>query len=267
MADLHPDLPELFDLDYGDFADDLPFYENLARRSEGPVLELGVGTGRVAIPLARAGFEVWGIDASEAMLARARCKAGPALAERLHLLAGDMRDFQLDREFDLVFAGLGTFHHLLTPDDQLACLRCVQRHLAPGGLFVCDLRPFFHNDWERGTSVPLLHDWTRLLPNTGESVMKLRSVRTDPAEQVQHETHIYDRLSADGTFRRIITMVDLRFTTRYEMEGLLRAAGLELDQVYGDFDLAPYDEASEYMITVARRPLPLAETDGAKEPS
>ncbi len=188
------------------------------------------------------------------MLARARCNAGPELEGRLRLQPGDMRDFQIDRRFDLVFAGLGTFHQLLTPDDQVACLRAVQRHLAPGGLFACDLRPFLHGDWEVGGSVPLFHDWTRMLP-TGETVVKLRSIRADRARQVQHETHMYDRISADGTLRRVVATVDLRFSTRYEMEGLLRMAGLELDQIYGDFDLSPYDEASEYLITVARKPL------------
>jgi SAM-dependent methyltransferase len=254
MADPNVDLTELFDLDYGDFADDLPFYENLARRCEGPILELGVGTGRVAIPLARAGFDVWGIDSSEAMLERARCKAGPSPAAKLHLLAADMRDFDLGRQFDLIFAGLGGFHHLLTSEDQAACLRCVRRHLAPGGLFACDLRPLFHNDWDSGVSVPLFHDWTRVLPSTGETVMKLRSVHVDRTQQVQHETHMYDRLAADGTVRRLTTEVDLRFTTRYEMEGLLRETGLEIDQFYGDFDLSPCDEYSEYLVTVARKP-------------
>ena len=246
-------LAELFDLDWGAFADDLPFYESLARRCDGPVLELGVGTGRAAIPLARAGFEVWGIDTSAPMLARARCKAEPELAERLHLQHGDMRQFQLEATFELIFAGLGAFHHLLTPDDQLACLRCVERHLAPGGLFVCDLRPCFQSDWDVGESVPLLHDWTRTLPETGETVVKLRSVRADRARQTQRETHLYERIAADGTVRRVVAEVDLRFTTRYEMEGLLGMAGLELDQRYGDFDLAPYDEASEYLITIARK--------------
>src|SRR3990172_922944 len=135
------DLAELFDLDYSDFTDDLPFYENLARRSDGPILELGVGTGRVAIHLAHARFEVWGIDVSDEMLARARCKAD--LVGRLRLLSGDMRDFELERTFDLIFAAFGTFHHLLTPEDQLACLSCIRRHLAPGGLFVCDQRPWW----------------------------------------------------------------------------------------------------------------------------
>ena len=258
MAETHPEQPELYDLDCGEFADDLPFYENLARRGDGPVLELGTGTGRAAIPLARAGFDVWGIDSSEAMLDRARGKAGDG--ENPHFISGDMRDFHLDRTFDLIFAGLGAFHHLLTSNDQLACLRCVAEHLAPNGLFVCDLRPLLHEDWEAGESAPLLHDWTRSHPRTGETVTKLRSVRADTALQIKRTTLIYDISSADGAvrhvadggMRRITSEVDVRFTTRYEMEELLRRAGLTLDGIYGDFDLSPYDNDSEYMITVAR---------------
>ena len=257
-TEARPELPELYDLDCGEFADDLLFYENLARRGDGPVLELGTGTGRAAIPLARAGFDVWGIDSSEAMLDRARGKAGDG--ENPHFISGDMRDFHLDHTFDLIFAGLGAFHHLLTSNDQLACLRCVAEHLAPNGLFVCDLRPLLHEDWEAGESAPLLHEWTRSHPRTGETVTKLRSVRADTALQIKRTTLIYDISSADGAvrrvadggMRRITAEVDLRFTTRYEMEGLLQRAGLTLDGIYGDFDLSPYDNDSEYMITVAR---------------
>lgn len=258
MTEARPELPELYDLDCGEFADDLLFYENLARRGDGPVLELGTGTGRAAIPLARAGFDVWGIDSSEAMLDRARSKAGDA--ENPHFISGDMRDFQLDRTFDLIFAGLGAFHHLLTSGDQLACLRCVANHLSPDGLFVCDLRPLLHEDWEAGESAPLLHDWTRSHPRTGETVTKLRSVHADTALQIKRTTLIYDISPADGAvrrgtgggMRRITAEVDVRFTTRYEMKELLQHAGLTLDGIYGDFDLSPYDNDSEYMITVAR---------------
>ena len=251
MAYTLPELPRLLDLDWEGFVLDLPFYQNLAERSNSPVLELGVGTGRAAIPLARSGLDVWGLDISEPLLERARCNAGPELAERLTLLTRDMRDFDLDRQFGLIFVGFGGFHHLLTPAEQVACLRCVRRHLAPDGRFVCDLRALSASDWETGESVPLLHDWTRVLPETGETVIKLRSVRAEPARQVQRELHLYDVISNEGVTRRIVNEVDLRFTTPYEMEGLLGEAGLQLDQLYGDYDLEPYNDASEYLITIA----------------
>ena len=91
---------------------------------------------------------------------------------------------------------------------------------------------------------------------------KLRSVRADTALQIKRTTLIYDiflteadgavRRGTDGTVRRIMTEVDVRFTTRYEMKELLQHAGLTLDGIYGDFDLSPYDNDSEYMVTVAR---------------
>jgi SAM-dependent methyltransferase len=250
MDEHEPDLAELIDLDYGDFAEDLPFYESLAQRSEGAILELGVGTGRVALQLAGAGHEIWGVDNDETVLARARSRAGDA--QHIHLTAGDMRDFDLGRSFALIYAGFGAFHHLLTPDEQLACLRCVERHLAADGLFVFDLRAIFATDWEAGESVPLLHDWTRSLAS-GEMVTKLRTIHVERAAQIQHETHFYDLVAPDGSLRRVVTNVDLRFSTRYEIEGLLRGAGLQLEQFYGDFELSPYDDDSEYMITIARK--------------
>ncbi len=250
MSQRLPSLPELFDLDYGDFADDLYFYQQLAKRTEGPVLELGAGTGRAAIPLAAAGFNVWGIDDDEAMLAHARSKAG---AEGLRLELADMRDFQFDLQFDVIFAGMGAFHHLLTTDDQQSCLRCVAAHLSPNGVFICDVRPLLFEDWETGGTAPLLHDWTRPLDGTGSTVTKLRSVRADADSQIKHVTVFYDVSPADGSVHRVTRTVDLRFTTRYEMKELLRSAGLEVEQMYGDFELSPLDGNSEYMITVARR--------------
>ena len=251
MPDL-PSLAELLDLDFGDFEDDLSFYDALARRGDGSALDLGTGTGRVTISLARAGFDVYGIDLSPAMIARANEQASAAGA-RLHLSCNDMRDFDLGRTFDLVFAAYGTFHHLLTADDQLSCLRAVRRHLSEHGLFACDLRSLLYVDWEPGDSAPLLHDWTKVLPRTGETVTKLRAVRPDAAEQLQRELHIYDLEAADGSLRRVTGEVDLRFTGRYEMEALLREAGLDLVQLYGDYDLTPYNETSESLITVAQQ--------------
>lgn len=254
MSSQHPLLPDLYDLDVGDFNDDIQLYENFARAADGPILELGVGTGRAAIPLAEAGHEVWGIDSSREMLARARSKVAEAGAQCLELREHDMRTFDLNQTFAMIYAGYGAFHHLTSTEDQAACLSCVAKHLAPAGVFVCDLRPWFHDGWESGDSLPLFHDWTRTLPSTGEVVTKSHSVRPDAARQLKRHTNLYDLIDGEGQVRRITEEVDLRFTTRYEMEGLLQDAGLALDEVYGNYDLASFEGDSEYMITVAHKP-------------
>lgn len=252
MANPLPSLPELFDVDYGDFAEDLDFYRQLAKRTDGPVLELGVGTGRVAIPLAADGTDVWGIDDDDAMLEQAQANGGAQGVHGIRLERADMRDFTLDQSFGLIYAGMGAFHHLLTRDDQRACLRCVAEHLSPDGIFVCDLRPLLFEDWETGEAAPLLHDWTRYVADFDATVTKLRTESADADSQIKRITVFYDVSPTGGPLHRITKEVDLRFTTRYEMEELLHSAGLIVDQMYGDFDLSPFDGDSEYMITVAR---------------
>jgi SAM-dependent methyltransferase len=251
MANDLPDLAELFDLDYGSFDDDLQLYERLAREPRGGILELGCGFGRASLALAERGFDVWGIDNDRAMLARAMTRG--AEHSRLHLIEADIREYDLGRSFGLVFAGYGALHHLLTAEEIGSCFRCVGQHLQQGGRFVFDLRPVNHADWEEGDSVPLLHDWTRPLPRTGEAVTKLRAARADPDRQVQHELHIFDVQSAEGTLRRITANIELRYWTveQLSVSAALTAAGLRIDALHGGYDGAPYNDASEYLIVIA----------------
>ncbi|MHB8685284.1 MAG: class I SAM-dependent methyltransferase, partial [Dehalococcoidia bacterium] len=108
------ELAALYDVVWGDLSDDLQMYEQFARRGELPSLELGAGSGRVALHLARAGLDVVGIDASLAMLARAEAALDPATAPHVRLVEADMRDFDLGGEkFDLVYCAANTFQHLL----------------------------------------------------------------------------------------------------------------------------------------------------------
>jgi len=253
-GDPYADLADLYDLDFGGFTADFPMYENFARRCELPVLEIGVGTGRVALHLARADFVVWGIDSSPAMLKRARSKADESLAGRLHLVEADMRDFDLGQEFDLALCPGGGFQHLLTADDQASCLASVRRHVAPGGLFVADLRSLTAIDWA-ASRTPATLEWSRTDPATGDTVTKLVSVQPNGACQTLHQTHIYDRIAPAGTIteRRVVEF-ELRLVGRYEMEHLLERSSLELVQLYGDYDLGPYAADSENMLVVARRP-------------
>ena len=105
-------IARFYDLDYGDVEYDLLFYENFARRCESPLLELGVGTGRVAIPLAKAGFAVTGIDISEEMLVKARAKLDQKTSERVRLVQANIRQFQLGERFNMAFYPLRTFGHV-----------------------------------------------------------------------------------------------------------------------------------------------------------
>ncbi len=121
---------------------DVEFFVEEAKRSGGPVLELGCGTGRVLIPTARAGIKICGVDASSHMLnlCREKLKAEPAeVRSRVELIEGDMYDFQLEGQFNLVTTPFRPFQHLIEIEQQLACLRCVNRCLSEGGRLILDL--------------------------------------------------------------------------------------------------------------------------------
>jgi SAM-dependent methyltransferase len=148
--DRAPFVPELYDhvIPYAT-RPDVGFYVGLAKESDGPVLELGCGTGRILIPTARSGIEIVGLDASASMLDACRRRLAtepPELRGRVGLYHGEMRDFELARRFRLVTIPFRPFQHLLTVADQLACLAAIRRHLATDGRLVFDVfNPSIHN--------------------------------------------------------------------------------------------------------------------------
>lgn len=254
LSDLYAPIADLYDLAYGDFLDDVAFYENLARAADGPVLELGVGSGRVSLPLAEAGFDVVGIDTSPAMLAQARRRlAAAGLKEgRLQLVEADMTAFDLGRRFGLIFIAADTFQHLLTTEAQAACLACAARHLEPGGLFSLSVRSPASVSWEEAEGwAPLLLHWTRTDPQTGERVFKFCAEQPDAARMVRRLTYVYDRVGADGSVRRAVFETELRYSTEGELRLLLQQAGLRVTHVYGDYDLTPVG-LGDNLIIVAR---------------
>ena len=121
---------------------DLDFYIEMGREIGDPILELGCGTGRILIPLARAGLEVVGLDLSQSMLGvcvERLAREGEAVHSRTHLIRADMRSFDLGRSFRLVTVPFRAFQHLLEIEDQLACLNRIHHHLLDGGALILDL--------------------------------------------------------------------------------------------------------------------------------
>lgn len=245
------ELAALYDLQYADWTDDLPFYEAFARRGELASLELMVGTGRVAMHLARGGHHVVGIDNSLAMLTRLEAQLDQETAKRVRLVEADVRGFDLGGEkFDLIYVALCSLELLHATDDQIATLRSVAKHLAPGGVFATEIRSLTAIDWSHEPSA-LRHEWTRTDPVTGERITKLHSATSSRARQATLDTLIFDRITTDGAVRRRVLDVALRAYGRYEFELLLQQAGLRVTNIYGAPDLSPYDDSSDTLFVVA----------------
>ena len=129
---------EIYDTVYSYVREDIPFYIEEARRSDGPVLELGCGTGRVTIPIAQSGINIIGLDSSTEMLRKAQDKVQtlPVDTSNISFLHEDMRNFSVDQEFGLVIIPFRGFLSLLSVADQVDTLAMVKKHLAPGGRLV-----------------------------------------------------------------------------------------------------------------------------------
>jgi SAM-dependent methyltransferase len=214
--------------------EDVAFYVDEARTAEGPIVELGVGTGRIAVPIARAGVPVVGVDNSERMLEVCRRRAERAgVGDLLDLRLGDLRDPSVARPTSLVICPFRSYLHLPTDADRRLALQAAWKLLEPGGRLVFDVFAPAPDDiaetngrWlEREPEIYERADW-----NAGDHSFMLR-VRGPDAE----------------------TAMDLSWTTPETWRRLLEETGFEILGCYGWFDRRPYS-GSEDTIWVARRP-------------
>jgi SAM-dependent methyltransferase len=245
--DAYEKLARFYDLDHAHLTADLIFYSHLARQADGPVLEVGCGSGRLLLPLLEAGVEVAGIDTSPAMLALARQRVG----DRALLIEGDMRTATLPGLYDLVIISINTFMHLQTTGDQLAALTNLRRYLVEDGQLVIDL-PSGDELAHQDPNACLTLEKTFLDRATGSQVIKLTSSKVDWIRQRQEITYVYDELLENGV-RRTVVPVTMRYVFRYELALLLEKAGYKLAALYGDYNMSPYDDGGPRMIALAQR--------------
>ncbi len=249
-----------YDQQYRTVSYDFEFYRELARRAgaNARILELACGSGRLTLPLLKAGFRVTGLDLSEKMieLAQKKLAAEPAeIAQRARFLQGDMRDLDQvvgNEEFDLIFIGLNSFQHLLTQADQLACLNAARRHLAPAGLFIIDV--FNAEDKENYPSDGRLeYDRAVYLPERHTTLHVFLSTVARPAEQQRDYHYFFDETLADGTVKRTVARLTLRYLYRYELQLLLERAGFMVEDIYGSYDFEEFGAGSNKLIYICRR--------------
>jgi SAM-dependent methyltransferase len=245
---------EIYDYQTEGVAGDVDFWLDLARQAGGNVLELACGTGRVVIPLARGGVRVTGLDISPNMLAVARRKLNeepPEVIERVALVGGDMREFEIGRRFGLVFVAFRSFQALLTPADQRACLECAARHLERGGLLALHI---FNPRLSRLTAeTPVQEDREDFEGPDGMHIRWSGETTYDLAKQTLRSVWRYERTASDGAVTHSEHVLKLHYFFRFEMEWMLEACGFEIEALYGDFDRSPFAAESPEMIFVARK--------------
>lgn len=239
---IYDDAPDLYDLQYAAYRDDVPHYLRLADDVGGPILELGAGSGRLTEALAKAGHQVVALDASSAMLARARERL---IGLDVELVEGDMRHLALGREFPLVLAPFNTLMHAYTVADQDLTLAGVRRHLAGGGTFAFDVfQPHL------GPLGVLRREptWSGLA--AGAELFLVQ--HHDPEAQLVESLYYLDVEGPDGSITRRRSRLLQRYYHRYELERAVAQAGFSRLRLFGGFDQSRLLSTSMLAVGLAR---------------
>lgn len=202
---------------------------------EGPVLELAIGTGRIALPLAARGIPVDGIDLSEAMIAQLRAKPG---GERLSVTLGDFADVPVNGSYRLIYVVFNSLFNVLTQDDQVRCFQNVAAHLELDGAFVieagspAELYGLRENQYVKAEAIEVDH-------------VRLDLLQLDPANQTLDESHV--TISAHGVH---LMPVRQRYAWPPELDLMARIAGMRLRERWGYWDRRPYAADSPTVVSV-----------------
>jgi len=237
-----------------------PFYVEEYLRAAGPVVELGVGNGRIAIEAARQGKAIIGVDSSAEMLKLCQERAEAAsVAHLLTLIQADFRDFVLPEPAQLIAIPFHTIGHLVTLDDKRAGLRHIHSQLAPGGRLVFDHFIFDPEVARQHQGVGLRGEYADAA--TGHDVLLWEIVRHDYEAQTIRIIAWTDELDDDGVvLQRKYRRLSFSWLEPQQTRALLEEAGFEIEALYGDFDRRPFGEDSPEQVWVARRPDVRSET-------
>jgi len=229
---------------------DLEFYRELALRSGKKALELGVGTGRVAIPLAKAGITVVGIDNSVHMLRVAReklAKETETVRRRVILKRGDMRNFDLKQSFPFIYIPASTFDHDTTVEEQKQTLNCVYKHLEKNGIFAFDL--------EQATPDKPETSWwvDRKETDRGRMVVRSGFARRNMTKGTCILDLFFDVYRNGKLLERYHEYGEVAIISKDEVTKLLEENGFKVERIYGDFNKSKYRKDSPRIVLVTKK--------------
>jgi SAM-dependent methyltransferase len=252
-----------YDLEDGRFTGDLPYWRTLIEQLRpARVLDLACGSGRITLPLAAAGieynpaFRIVGIDYSPGLLDRGREKLAAAdsmISEAVTFSEGDMRNPNIEGDFDLIICGFNNLAYLHTVDDQLACLTAARRLLAPGGHFAFDLVvPQLKYLVEAEDPVPLIRlDLDESMPEPGiANLRRTYADRYDHTTQTITTAYTHEVYYNDGRQQRWVNDLTWHMYFARELELLLRLSALTPIQRYGSYERTPWGERSRQYLWV-----------------
>ena len=236
------DNPALYDVLLPVSASQLTFYETLAERQRGAVLEPACGTGQLIVPIASMGQPATGLDLSPAMLTAARRRAVTASA-RVEFVEGDMRDFDLGQRFSLIFVARNSLLHLSEPDEFAALLVAVHRHLAPGGILAFDI---FNPDLglparPAGQRFPVM----RVESDVYGELLVEATVDYDRRSQVDRATWF---ISTTGHKDKLVAPLHLRSIFPQELPVILEKSGFRLLSRHGDYSGGRFSSESHSQV-------------------
>ena len=239
---------------------DVEFYIEEAKKSGSPVLELGCGTGRILIPIAKADIDVFGLDRAPSMLEVAKrkiSKLDDKIQHRIELIEGDMRNFSLVQKFKLVIIPYRAFLHLLTTDDQKQALNNIREHLLDDGRLIFNIfdpRLDFIVAHSGALGSAPTKDTEFIYPQTGNKVIVWDTVQFYPEQQIIDQYFIFEELNNEGkVISKTYSKLILRFIYRYEMEHLLEICGYKVESLYGDFKRGPFKYGGEQIWVVSKK--------------
>ena len=256
IADRDIRLARYYDLDFVDVHYDAELYQQLAQESGGPVLEFGVGSGRLAIPLALAGHQVLGIDKDEAMLERGRRRwndvRGGLEADRLLLEAGDFFDLRPEPRHGLALIAANTFLIAEDDDARLTILSVMREGLRPGGIAAVEVGTPDQAELDRFDG-RRQHEWLRIDPETGEEVTKTISAIHDASDDSVLLTQIYEWTPlSGGPLSRVTHQDHIHLVSADHLGELAREAGFGSVDLRGDHLSIPHGPGIQRVILVAR---------------
>ena len=253
QEDLYGDFSAFYDIYVGNWLDDLPFYLQYTQRLQTPVLEIGAGTGRLTIPIARSGTGVVAVDVSSSMLAilkdRIRTEARE-LQDRIKIVESDASVLKLDEQFGLAIVPFYTFNYFLTSDIQQRVLGTLSKHLLPEAKLLADV--FVPHRLIAECPTHPVQKVDAIDPQTGNRIRGWNTYSIDKTRQIEQRSHLFEVSCSDGTVAKREFSTRRRYSFLSELRETFSSGGFSIEHAYGGFNQEKVTDTSERLVFVLK---------------